>query len=57
MCSELCCELGSYYSELGDINEARLWYYNALNETEPVMNIKYGGEIPQDALTVLDDMV
>ena len=57
MCSELCCELGAYYSELGDINEARLWYYNALNETEPVMNIKYGGEIPQDALTVLDDMV
>ncbi len=45
-CSETAFELGEYYRENGDENEARIWYYNAANETEPILNSKYGDEYP-----------
>ncbi len=43
-CSEICCELGAYYLDAGDYNEAQLWYYNAAFETQPLMDIHAGGD-------------
>lgn len=42
-CSEICCELGHFYEEAGDIEEAAIWYYNAVYETQPVLSITTGG--------------
>ena len=36
-CSEICCELGYFYEETGDFEEAAVWYYNAAYETQPVL--------------------
>lgn len=43
-CSEICCELGSFYEAAGDFEEASLWYYNAVYETQPVLQLTSGGE-------------
>ncbi len=45
-CAEICCELGAYYEEMQDVDEAVVWYYNAAYETESILNIKCSGEIP-----------
>lgn len=45
-CSELCYELGEYYYELRDYEEAIIWYYNAAFETESFLNIHYNGDYP-----------
>lgn len=44
-CAEICCELGAYYLDVQDIDEAIVWYYNAAYETESILNIKCSGEI------------
>lgn len=49
-CSEICCELGSYYFEKGDYQEAELWFYNAAFETAPVLDVSAGGIIPLQGL-------
>lgn len=49
-CSEVCCELGAYYMEKEDYEEASLWYYNAAYESSPVLDIETGGGIPLAAL-------
>lgn len=41
--SEICCELGYFYEEQQDLEEAALWYYNAVYETHPILNIHAGG--------------
>ncbi len=41
--SEICCELGHFYEERNDWEEAALWYYNAVYETNPIMSIQTGG--------------
>lgn len=43
-CSEICLELGSYYEELEDYEEAIIWYYNAAFETQPILCIKSGNQ-------------
>jgi len=43
-CSEICYELGIYYMEIQDHEEAAMWFYNAAHETEPILSIAYGGE-------------
>ncbi len=48
--SEMCCELGEYYAAEGDDAEAALWYYNAAFETECLLDIRRGHEIPLEAL-------
>ena len=53
-CSELCMELGDYYRDKGDLEEAHLWYYNAAFETSPVCDIHMGGD---RALTALADVL
>lgn len=42
-CSEICCEMGHFYEELGDWEEAAVWYYNAVYETAPILNSSSGG--------------
>ena len=43
-CSEICCELGHFYEEQKDLEEAVLWYYNAVYEVSPVLSIATGGK-------------
>jgi len=42
-CSEICCEMGHFYEEREDWEEAAVWYYNAVYETSPILNIHAGG--------------
>ena len=49
-CSEICCELGHFYAETGDYEEAAVWYYNAAYETQPVISLAAGGEQPLQGL-------
>lgn len=49
-CAELCCELGTYYEEQGEPAEAAMWYFNAANETESVLDIACHTRLPQEAL-------
>lgn len=55
-CSEICMELGDYYKEKGDLDEAHLWYYNAAFETTPVCNIHMGGDRALNSLADVLDM-
>lgn len=41
--SEICCEMGHFYEETGDAEEAAVWYYNAAYETQPSLYIATGG--------------
>lgn len=50
-CSEICMELGSFYEEQKDYNEASIWYYNAAHETSPICNIHSGGDEAIHALS------
>lgn len=43
-CSEICLELGRFYMELKDYEEAAVWLYNAVHETTPILNIHTGGD-------------
>jgi len=54
-CSEICCELGSYYFEENEIDEACLWYYNAAFETESALRLKHHTSIPLNALAACYD--
>ena len=49
-CSEICCELGHFYAEAGDLEEAAIWYYNAAYETEPVLALRTATEEPLTGL-------
>lgn len=42
---EVCFELGEYYFEAGDYEEATIWYYNAAYETQPELAAEYGAEL------------
>ena len=50
-CSELCYELGEYYLAKGLTEEARRWYKTALQDTECMMSIRYGKDLPEEALS------
>lgn len=41
--SEICCEMGHFYEGESDFEEAAVWYYNAVYETQPILNIRSGG--------------
>lgn len=45
-CAEICCELGAFYLERQDYDEAVIWLYNAAYETESILNIHSGGDLP-----------
>lgn len=44
--AEMCCELGSYFKQTGDIRESLMWYYNAAYEAEALLDIRCKGLIP-----------
>lgn len=45
--AEICCELGYFYKEKGDRQEAAMWFYNALHETESILDKRCGGEFAE----------
>lgn len=49
-CSEICCELGHFYEDAGDFDEAVIWYYNAAYETQPVIKKTSGDIEPLEGL-------
>lgn len=49
-CAEVCCELGQYYEEQGETEEAAVWYQNALTETESILDRKTSEKIPEEGL-------
>lgn len=44
--SEVCLELGKYYQDLEDYEEAVLWYINAISETSPILDVHTSGDMP-----------
>lgn len=49
-CSEICCELGHFYEEQQDYEEAVIWYYNAVYETAPVICAACGDRVGLEGL-------
>lgn len=49
-CSEVCCEMGMYFEEIGDLSEAVMWYFNAYRECSPVLQKDAGDVIPLKGL-------
>ena len=49
-CSEICYELGTYYYNLKEYDEAIIWYYNAAYESDSMLNIHLGSDAPMLAL-------
>lgn len=52
-CSEMCCELGQFYYDRKEYQEALIWYYNAAFETKSILNIHCGGDWPLKRLEEL----
>lgn len=50
--SEVCFELGEYYLEKKEYEEAAIWFYNAAYETTCVLNIHCGGDWPLGRLAL-----
>lgn len=44
--AEVCYEVGEYFFQNRDYNEATIWFYNAAFETECELNIHYAGDYP-----------
>ena len=42
-CSEICMELGRFFEEAGDLEEAIIWYYNAAYSVQPIL-VKVSGD-------------
>ena len=53
-CSEICYEIGEWYYKAGDFEEAKMWYYNAANETHALIALQYEKELPQEKLSLLE---
>ena len=51
--SEMCYELGEFFRELGDKEEATIWYYNAMHETQSILNIHTSTDWPEKRLESL----
>lgn len=49
-CSEICCELGSFYYYKKDYEEAAIWFYNACYQTEALLALKTTGKEPMNKL-------
>ena len=43
-CAEICYELGCYYKDSMDYDEAIVWYQNAVSETECILDVETGGK-------------
>lgn len=49
-CSEICLELGRFYYENRDLEEAAVWLYNAVYETQPLLSLETGGKLALELL-------
>lgn len=49
-CSEMCLELGRYFRDKKDYEEACVWYYNAAYETESILDIRCQGILPLEEM-------
>lgn len=49
-CSEICCELGDFFYERKDYEEAVRWYGCAANETSSILNVRTSGNLPLEGL-------
>ena len=49
ICAELCYEIGQYFYENSEYEEAMHWYGVATN-TQPILNIKYGDVFPKEGI-------
>jgi len=49
-CSEVCLELGHFFEACGDYEEAAVWFYNAVYETEPILVLNAGEREPLQGL-------
>lgn len=54
--AEICYELGCFYQKKEDLQEAAMWFYNALHETESILNGKCGGELAEKGLKECNDI-
>lgn len=52
--SEMCYELGEYFLAAKDYDEAAMWFYNAANETQSILNIHTSTDWPKERLKELD---
>lgn len=48
--SEMCYELGEYFWAANDLEEAAMWYYNAMHETQSILNIHTSTDWPEEKL-------
>lgn len=46
VCSELCYEVGCYFQEKEDFEEAIQWYEMAAYQSQPVIDARMGGSLP-----------
>ena len=49
-CAEICCELGHFYEEIADLEEAVIWYFNAAYGTMALLSLKAAKEEPLEGL-------
>lgn len=52
-CAEICCELGDFYKERDDYEEAAVWYYNAVYETEAAIALSAATDRPFQGLVAV----
>lgn len=50
-CSEVCCELGGYFRETGDWEEAATWYYTAAFGAQSELDVHSSGDVPLNRLS------
>lgn len=50
--AEVCCELGGYYLEKEDFEEAAVWFYTAAYGAESELDIHCSGDYPLERLSV-----
>lgn len=48
--SEICYELGAFYQEREEYEEACNWYLNAMEACQPILNVKYKEEYPRKGI-------
>lgn len=49
-CAEICYELGCYYKEKEDYDEALVWFINAYHETSSIIDIRTSGDLPLEGI-------
>lgn len=49
-CAEICYELGMHFCEQQDYAEAIVWFVNAAYETQSILDIHTGGDLPLERL-------